>query len=62
VTFPNALDSSEAAGRAMTQYETLTGMSAVPMTYLIDRDGKVVDAFYDYGEPRAEKLLQKLGL
>ncbi len=61
VTFPNALDSSEAAGRAMWQYETLTGMSAVPMTYLIGRDGKVVDAWYDYRAGRAEKLLKPLG-
>jgi peroxiredoxin len=61
VTFPNALDSSEAAGRAMSQYETLTGMSAVPMTYLIGRDGKVVDAWYDYRSGRAEKMLKQLG-
>ncbi len=61
VTFPNALDSSEAAGRAMWQYETLTGMSAVPMTYLIGKDGKVVEAWYDYRPGRAEKLLKQLG-
>ena len=62
VTFPNALDSAEAAGqRAMSQYETLTGMSAVPMTYLIDRNGKVVDAWYDYRQGRADKLLKQLG-
>jgi len=40
VTFPNILDTSEAANRAMTQYETLGGMSAVPMTYVIDRKAK----------------------
>jgi len=62
VTFPNALDSTEAAGRAMSRYETLSGMSAVPMTYLIGRDGKVVDAWYDYRLRRAEKLLKQLGL
>lgn len=62
VTFPNVLDGSDAANRAMMQYETLTGMSAVPMTYLIDRDGKVVEAWYDYREGRAEKLLKKVGL
>ena len=44
VTFPNVLDSSAAANRAMMEYETLRGMSAVPMTYLIGRDGKVVEA------------------
>ena len=44
VTFPNVLDGSDAANRAMMQYETLGGMCAVPITYLIDRDGKVVEA------------------
>jgi hypothetical protein len=44
VTFPNVLDSSDAANRAVAQNETLGDMSAVPMTYLIGRDGKVVDA------------------
>ena len=61
VTFPNVLDSSETAGRAITQYETLTGMSAVPMTYLIDREGKVVEAWYDHRQGQAEKALKKLG-
>ena len=61
VTFPNVLDSSEAAGRAIMQYETLAGMSAVPMTYLIDREGKVVEAWYDYRQGQAEKALKKLG-
>jgi len=46
----------------MTQYETLYGMSAVPMTYLIDREGKVVEAWYDYRQGRAEDSLRKLGL
>jgi peroxiredoxin len=37
-------------------------MSAVPMTYVIGRDGKVVDAWYGYEKGRAEKALKKLGL
>lgn len=61
VTFPNVLDGSDAANRAMMQYETLGGMSAVPMTYLIDREGKVVEAWYDYRQGQAEKALKKLG-
>lgn len=44
------------------RYETLAGMSAVPMTYLIDREGKVVEAWYGYELGRAEKALKKLGL
>lgn len=61
VTFPNVLDSSDTANRAMMEYETLRGMSAVPMTYLIGRDGKVVEAWYDYREGQAERALKKLG-
>jgi peroxiredoxin len=62
VTFPNILDASDAANRAVSQYETLGGMSAVPMTYVIGRDGKVVEAWYGYEEDRARKALKKLGL
>ena len=61
VTFPNVLDGSDAANRAMMQYETLGGMCAVPLTYLIDREGKVVEARYDYRPGQAEKALKKLG-
>jgi peroxiredoxin len=46
----------------MTQYETLGGMSAVPMTYLIGRDGKVVDSWYGYRKGQTEEALKKLGL
>ena len=41
VTFPNIIESSEAADKAVAQYETLGGMSAVPMTYVIGRDGRI---------------------
>ena len=60
-TFRNILDSSDAANRAMAEYETLA-MSAVPMTYIIGRDGKVVDAWYGYDKDRTQKALKKLGL
>jgi peroxiredoxin len=65
MTFPNVLDTSDAAYKAMMQYETL-GMSAVPMTYVIDREGKVVMAWYGFDKDEAEKaskeFLKKLGL
>ena len=61
VTFPNVLDSSDAAVRAMAQYETLTGMSAVPMTYIIDRKGKIVAAWYGYETGGAEKAVAEFG-
>jgi hypothetical protein len=50
VSFPNVLDSSPEAWEAMRAYETLGGRSAVPMTYLIDREGKIVIAWYGYQE------------
>ena len=62
VTFPNIIESSEAADKAVAQYETLGGMSAVPMTYVIGRDGKVVDAWYGYEPSRTQQALKKLGL
>ncbi len=62
VSFPNILDASDAADRAVSEYETLGGMSAVPMTYVIGRDGKVVDAWYGYKPTRAQTALKKLGL
>jgi peroxiredoxin len=62
VTFPNILDASDAGNQAVSQYETLGGMSAVPMTYVIDRQGKVVDAWYGYEKDRTQKALKKLGL
>jgi peroxiredoxin len=61
ITFPIVLDCTPAAWQAMSQYETI-GMSAVPLTYLIGRDGKIIDAWYGYEPGRAEKALKKLGL
>ncbi len=60
-TFPNILDASDEANRAVREYETL-GMSAVPMTYVIGRDGKIVDAWYGYEASHAKEALKKLGL
>jgi len=63
VTFPNILDSSDAAVRVcFQQYQGAYG-SAVPMNYIIDRDGKVVDAWYGGGRihPKAIIAMQKTG-
>ena len=46
VTFPSVLDTSDAATKVTWRYETLIGMTAVPMSYLIDKQGKVVEAWY----------------
>jgi peroxiredoxin len=37
-------------------------MSAVPMTYVIGRDGKIVDAWYGYESARTQAAVRKLGL
>ncbi len=60
-TFPTILDSSEAAVKVgFSDYE----MGGVPLNYIIDRQGKVVDAWYGYeeGHPRALAGLKKAGL
>jgi len=58
-TFPNILDSSSNAVRiGFDGYK----MSGVPLNYIIDREGKVVDAWYGYeeGHKRALTVLEKL--
>ncbi len=48
VTFPNIIDSSDAAAKVCFQeYQGKWG-SAVPMSYVIDGEGKVVLAWYGY--------------
>jgi peroxiredoxin len=60
-TFPNALDTSDAAQRLLHLEYRCTG---VPLNYVIGRDGKIVDAWYGYeeGHPRAKAVLKKLGV
>ena len=60
ITFPNILDTSPAAEEAMKQYETLE-RSEVPLTYLIDREGKIMDAWYGYDES-GQKLKDAVGM
>ena len=60
-TFPTILDSSEVATRTgFSGYR----MSGVPLNYIIDRQGKIVDAWYGYekGHKRALAALEKAGL
>jgi len=62
-TFPNAVDTSDPAQKVVfEQYQTLAGRSAVPMHYIIDRDGRVVDAWYGDDMARGEAALAKLGI
>jgi peroxiredoxin/outer membrane lipoprotein-sorting protein len=59
-TFPMVLDSSEAAQKVSWKDYHCSG---VPVNYIIDRDGKVVDAWYGYGDgdDRAMKALKATG-
>lgn len=59
--FPTILDSSDKA--QMVQFRDYRG-SGVPLNYIIDREGKVVDAWYgnDQGFRRAKAAMKKGGL
>jgi len=62
VTFPNIRDATRVAWKVLDKGYKGTG--GVPLNYIIDRDGKVVDAWYGYeeGHPRALAALKKAGL
>ncbi len=60
-TFPNILDTSRAAVKiAFDDYK----MSGVPLNYIIDREGKIVDAWcgYEEGHKRGLAALEKAGM
>ncbi len=60
-TFPTILDSSEAAMMVGHRHYRMSG---VPLNYIIDKQGKVVEAWYGYeqGHKRALAALEKAGL
>ena len=62
VTFPIILDTSPTAWKAMNQYLALPDLGADPMTYIIGRDGKVVDGWFGYDQAETEAAVKKLGL
>ncbi len=67
ITYPNIIDSSPTAQDIQCkQYQTKAGRRASPMTYLIDRDGKVAEAWYGSDKDKDEKditlKLKKLGI
>jgi len=60
-TFPSVLDSSDAAVKiGFMSYQ----MNGVPLNYIIDREGKIVEAWYGYEEGHKQALaaLEKAGL
>jgi peroxiredoxin len=62
VTFPVVLDTSEAALKVCFQEYQRSGMSAVPLHYMIDREGRVAGAWYGPDPERERDALQKLGI
>ncbi len=62
-TFMNIIDSSEDAEKVCFEQYQRPGRSAVPMSYIIDREGNVADAWYGGEEehPRALETLEKFG-
>lgn len=58
--FPNIIDTSEPAKKVFFEdYQKLKGMTGVPLSYLIDRQGKVAGAWYGHdteAEPWVEAL------
>lgn len=63
IGYPNVADTSSAARDVFhRKYQTIRGQSAMPLNYLIDREGRVAAAWYGYkkGDSRGEKLLRRL--
>ncbi len=60
-TFPNILDTSRTAMKVT--YDDYKA-SGVPINYIIDREGMIVDAWYGYeeGHKRAIAALEKAGM
>ena len=61
VTFPSIVDSSSAGMKVIYRDYSATG---VPVSYIVDREGNVVDAWYGGREQheRAKEVLKKLGI
>lgn len=61
-TFPNALDTSTAARRAIDAYDSVGGQSAVPMNVVIDREGKIAAIWYGGSHEEGFEALRELGI
>jgi peroxiredoxin/outer membrane lipoprotein-sorting protein len=62
ITFPTIVDPSAAADQVMAGYGNEAGR--VPLTYIVDRQGLVVDAWFGYeqGDSRLAAALERAGL
>ncbi len=65
ITFPNIVDNSEEAQKVFFEkYQKIRGYSAVPLNYIIDRDGKIVASWYGFlkDEKFIKENLKKAGI
>lgn len=64
MTFPNILDTSTEARRVVFEDYVIGSRSAVPMSYLIGRDGVIVDGWYGYSDEDTTpyEALKKAGI
>jgi peroxiredoxin/outer membrane lipoprotein-sorting protein len=64
ITFPCVVDSSDKATDVFVKSYQRSGTNAVPLNYLIDKDGKVAAGWYGYNkdDARARTVLEKLGV
>jgi peroxiredoxin/outer membrane lipoprotein-sorting protein len=65
IGFPNVADTTAAAREVFQgKYQVAGAQSAVPLNYIIDRDGTVAGGWYGYrkGDGRGEKILRRLGV
>jgi peroxiredoxin len=62
-TFPNILDTSPAAIKTCLEEYQTGDSSGVPLSYIIDREGKVAAAWYgEHDESKVTEILQRLGV
>lgn len=64
VTFPNILDVSTEAHRVVFEDYQTGDRTAVPMSYLIGRDGVIIDRWYGFSDsdPQPYEALKKAGI
>jgi peroxiredoxin len=62
-TYPNILDTSRDATNLVFD-KLQQGAGAVPLSYIVDREGKIADGWYGFGgnHKRGLKVLEELGI
>jgi peroxiredoxin len=64
ISLPSVADTSSAAREIFSKKYQVASSSAMPLNYVIDREGRVADAWYGYrkGDARGERALRRLGI